>query len=226
MSDPVQNEITPAAARPSRDLDPVIGRRLDALERENRRLKRLGMFTLVAVGVFLGLAAALIAVSARRGAPGTVADALDARRFVLRGSNGEIRGVLGVAEDGAARFILQDANGQERIRLTVLPDGSPGMAFSDSANHSRAVLGLLPDESVSLVLADRKGNTRTVLTLGGDESSTLVFADRFGTTRTGLGIDARGTAMLTLPGAEERAEPDTETVPDTAPGPRSNGKQR
>ena len=48
--------------------------RLDAVERDNARLRRLSIALIVLVAVLAGLAVAIMVVSARYGLPGTTAD--------------------------------------------------------------------------------------------------------------------------------------------------------
>lgn len=185
----------PPAAPP---LEVALLRRLDEVERDNRRLRRLGMYMLVTLGALLGLAAAIVVVAARHGMPGFVPELTETRRFVVRDDEGRVRATLGTNREGAAQLLLQDGNGRERLRISVLADGGAGVAFVDSTGQSRMVLGLLPDQSASVVLADGGGKTRTVLGLSPNGASTILFADKGGTTRAGLGVDARGTGTFTL----------------------------
>jgi hypothetical protein len=179
-----------------REMEAVLGRRVDELERENRRLRRAGVVQMGLVGVML-LITAVMLISMRM-AEGRLAEVVEAERFVVRDGEGHVRAVIGVNQDGASRIVLQDRDGRERLRLSLLPDGSPGMTFADREGRSRAVLGLLPDETSTLVFADRWGMTRAVLGLSPDESSTLVFADRNGEARVGVGIESDGSAGVTL----------------------------
>jgi hypothetical protein len=208
MSD-LRTEPTPQAI--VRELEAVLGRRVDALERENQRLKRYGTIATGVVGAMLLLNATMLI--AMRAQEGQVADVVESRRFVLRDGDGHVRGVLGVNNDGASRLVLQDRDGRERLRLALLADGSPGMSFADREGRSRAVLGLLADETSTLVFADRSGKTRAVLGLSPDEASTLVFADRNGETRVGLGVEADGSAGLTVFEKEPQAGPHAATQP-------------
>jgi hypothetical protein len=171
--------------------------RIQELERENRRLRRLWMGTLVSVALLLGLATALVIVAARHGLPGTVADVIEAREFLLRDAAGTVRGSWSAAADGSMRLVFQAPGSKAGLALSVLGGGASGITVRDSAGRSRAVLGLLPDQTVSLLFADENGTTRTVLSLvrGG---SSLVFADRSGSAKAALGLDARGTGTFTL----------------------------
>ena len=205
--------------------------RLEELEREYRRLRRLSTFLLIGVGILLGLGAAFVAVSIRQGVPGTVADVVAAHSFVLRGDDGAIRGVWGTQEDGSLRLVFQDGAGRARTKLDLLADGASGLSFSDSAGHPRAVFAFLPDQSASLVLADAGGKTRTVLGISPDGEASILFADRNGSTKSGLGVDGRGTGTFTLVDRTGRdlAQPEVEPVveePDSAPQAADPGRRR
>ncbi|MGH7525159.1 MAG: hypothetical protein ACREMX_00485, partial [Gemmatimonadales bacterium] len=141
----------------------ALANRLDHVEREYRRLRRFTIFLLVGGGVLLGLAVAMVAVSARYGMPGTVAEVVAARQFMLRGEDGAIRGLWGTEDDGTLRLVLQDPTERPRVKLNLLNDGASGLTFSDSVGRPRVVFAFLPDQSSSLVFADEGGKTRMVL---------------------------------------------------------------
>ena len=207
---------------PDGSLEAAVLRRLEDFERENQRLRRLGIYVLGVVGALLGLAAAFVVVAARHGMPGFVPLVTESRRFVVRDVEGRVRATLGTNPEGSSQFMLQDEAGHERLRMSVLPDGGAGVAFVDSTGRSRMVLGLLPDQSASVVLADGGGKTRTVLNLSPNGASTILFADKGCTTRAGLGVDARGIGTFTLvdrAGGDLTAPPETSAEPDAATSP-------
>jgi hypothetical protein len=198
--------------RQMRELERGFTIRTGELERENRRLRRIWMGTLIAVALLLGLATALVIVAARQGIPGTVANVVEARQFLLRDKTGAIRGSWSAADDGSMRFLMQTPGTKAGLSFSVLGGGASGITVRDTAGRSRAVLGLLPDQTVSLLFADENGTTRAVLSLVRGGSSTLVFADRGGSAKVGMGVDARGQSTLTLP---EQAESQTDVeVPE------------
>jgi hypothetical protein len=202
--------------RQMRELERGFTIRTGELERENRRLRRIWMGTLIAVALLLGLATALVIVAARQGLPGTVANVVEAKQFLLRDGSGAIRGSWSAADDGSMRFLMQTPGSKAGLSFSVLGGGASGITVRDSAGRSRAVLGLLPDQTVSLLFADENGTTRTVLSLVRGGSSTLVFADRSGSAKVGMGVDARGQSTLTLP---EPPESPVET-----PSPEESGR--
>jgi hypothetical protein len=185
-----------------------IARRLDELERDNRRLRRYTTMMFVVTAMVLGLGAALIWYSVRSGIPGSPTT-VSARQFLLRDAQGNVRGAWGLDDEGSVRFALSDAGERQRVRLSLLQDGSAGLSFSDTADRKLAVLGLLPDYTTNLALTDPAGIPRAVLGVASDGSSNLVFADREGATRAGLGVDSRGLGTFSVAdqsGAGEREE--------------------
>ena len=216
--------VTDPLRRQMHELERGLSIRVEELARENRRLRRLWMGTVVAGGLLLGLATALVIVSARHGFPGAVPDVIEARQFLLRDPNGAIRGSWATGDRGSMRLQLQAPGSKAGLSLAVLEGGASGITVRDSAGRSRAVLGLLPDQTVSLLFADENGTTRTVLSLVRGGSSTLVFADRSGDAKVGMGVDARGQSTITLPEPpESRVEvpPPEDSVSVESPSPGS-----
>lgn len=185
-----------------RELEAVLGRRIELVESENQRLRRMNRLALIGVAAAFGVSAAVLVVSGT-GRSTLTAETVEAQRFVLRGPAGETRGEWRAGEGGASELALQDGEGRTRIRLGMLPDGAAGVSLADAGGHSRVALGLLPDQTASLVFADRTGRTRSVLGYSAEDAVNLVFADRRGVTRAGLGIDAAGQPSFTL--LEEQA---------------------
>lgn len=188
----------PDLAKLAQELERGVMLRIQALEQENRQLRRYTTLGLVVAGILAGLAAVLLVVSARNGFSGSAADVVQARRFVLRDANGVVRGIWGIEKTGELQFVLRDAKSRPRVRVMLLDGGASGLTLSDSAQHTRAVLALLPDETTTLTFADGSGQTRTVLGANADGASTIVFADREGNTRAGMGVDKAGTGTFTL----------------------------
>jgi hypothetical protein len=189
--------------------------RIEALERDNRRLQRYGMLMIVGMAVLLALGVVLVYTSR------SVTPEVSAQSFVLRDAGGAVRGIWGVAqEDSSLRFVLQDQGGRPRVRLSLLSDGSAGISLIDSAGQPRAVFALESREGGSVVLADAAGRTRTVLAVTPDGAANVVFADQNGGTRAALGVSAIGLPSFTLADPNRRAPPAVEedtTPPDTAP---------
>jgi hypothetical protein len=203
--------------RQMHELESGLTLRIEELARENRRLRRLWMGTVVSGALLLGLATALVIVTAQHGLPGTIANVIEAKQFVLRDGQGNIRGSWSTSENGSMRLSLQAPKSKAGLSLAALADGASGITVRDSAGRSRAVVGLLPDQTVSLLFADENGTTRTVLSLVRGGSSTLVFADRSGDAKVGMGVDAKGQSTLTLPEPpESRMESSTPEEPSSS----------
>lgn len=196
-----------------RDVEAVLGRRMEMVERENQRLRRLNQYSLAGCALAMGLSAAVLVV-AGAGRSTVQAETVEAERFVLRAPSGDARGEWRMGEGASSELVLRGGDGKTQVKLGILPDGSSGLSLADAGGSSRAALGLLPDQTTSLVFADRGGRTRAVLGYSPDGAMTLVFADRAGTTRAGLGVDAAGRANLTL--VEDQAVPEPE--PEVAAG--------
>lgn len=174
----------------------VILRRLDDLEGENRRLRRLGAALLAACAVVLVVGTAMTVVATHGLAGGRAA--VRAQRFVLEDASGHVRGTWGVTEEGTVQLALTDSRSEPRARMSVLEDGSPGLGLVDADGHPRAALGLLADGTISLVFADPEGHSRAVLGLTAAGASSLALADGRGVTRAGLGVATGGKPTLTM----------------------------
>ncbi len=206
----------------------VLIERMEEIERENRRLRRFGVTTLLGMAVMLGVTVAVFIYSGSLGAG--VPQNITARQFTIRDGKGTSRGTWGIADDGTIRLMLSDAGGRPRVRLSVLPEGGSGLSFADSADHKLVVLGALPDQSTSFVMSDNQGVPRAVLGMSPNGSANLVFADHDGVTKAGLGVDGRGQGSFTLadrgfpvaePDADTTDEPaDSQPRPAAAPGKR------
>jgi hypothetical protein len=215
--DPFKPDVTADPfRRQMHELERGLTIRIEEQARENRRLRRLWMGTVVSGALLLGLATALLVVSARHGLPGTVADVIEARQFLLRDASGAIRGSWATGAKGSMRLQLQAPGSKAGLSLAVLEGGASGITVRDSAGRSRAVLGLLPDQTVSLLFADENGTTRTVLSLVRGGASTLVFADRSGNAKVGVGVDSKGQSTLTLPETPENRAGGTEAFDSSA----------
>ena len=109
----------------------TLARRLDKVERENRRLMRIGAVALAVIVavVLMGQATWKLAPP---GKPGKV---VGAEQFIVHDARGGVRAVLGTLPDGTVRLVLYDRSnpGETRVVLGAGPEGSPTLAFSDKA---------------------------------------------------------------------------------------------
>jgi hypothetical protein len=107
----------------------ALARRLEQLEAENRRWRRLAVLALLGVVV-----SAVATVSAS-----DVARVVEAERFVLLSPDGELRAELGVQADGEAALRL--TTGKSEVLLGVTPPGLPRLLFKDETGTLRMALG-------------------------------------------------------------------------------------
>lgn len=198
--------------------------RLEAMEREVRRVRRMGGFLLFALAILLGIAGSIIAMAERGRLLDRSHSLVEAKRYLLRDESGRIRGLWEATDSGAAQIILSDAAGRERLRLRVLQDGSAGLAMVDSMQRSRAVLATLPDETTALALADGAGRTRAVLGLKLGGTPSLALADPDGTVRTGLGLE--GGPGVTRPRGEPEGREGQQTPADSGDTISTTGRRR
>ena len=190
----------------SRRFEEAMHLRMNHIEKENQRLRRLIMVLGVALAGVTGLASMGL-IQARSSQTQRVVQATE---FRLTGEDGVPRGMWRLLEDGTSSLTLNDQNGLGRVRFAVLPDGAPGVSFTDAKGKSRVVISLLPDMTGTLVFADESGTTRTVLGLAADGSSTLMFADAAGTARASIGVAADGVPDFSIiDNVRAQAEPDT-----------------
>ena len=199
--------------------DANLAQRLERVEHENAQLRKHSKLLMIGGAAVLGL---LVLMLITRLVSGGAVGSVEARQFVLRDTDGMVRGIWEIADNGATRLVLRDRDARERVRLTLLPDGSPGLTLADRDGRPRTVLGLLPDQTATLVFADQAGKTRAVLGVPADGSSTMAFADRQGETRVNVGVDASGKPSVTMfenaaPAVEEPLAPIEDVKPVAPP---------
>lgn len=133
---------------PSNDAAPLatLQRRVDALERENRRWKRVALFVAAVLG-----AAAVVGMSA----PPTKTLDLEILRIV--DGKGKARAVLGVGDEGPS-LALFDEKGRLRANLGVAKEG-PSLDLLDTAESPRAQLMVDEKQDPHLDFTDAKGTS-------------------------------------------------------------------
>lgn len=170
----------------------TLARRLDRVERENRRLKRAGVVALAVIAAVVLMGQAI----------GNVAKVVEAEKFVLRDADGKGRARLESLPSGLVRLALldKDENIQSVLGVGV---GRPSLVLAGRNNKtilttsflsvsgkggkSRLTLAVLPSGEQSLVLTDNTGRTRAELAIEVDGSPTFGLFDRTGTARAILG---------------------------------------
>ena len=190
--------------------------RLDRLERESRRWRRVALGSWLAIATLL-----LLGQSPPRAArPPSPARTVEAERFVLRDARGRAGATLGWEAGDTPRLTLHDPSGQPRAMLTVGAGGAPGLTLVDTDGVTvRAALVVGPDGAPGFALFDAAGKPRLAAALfhgstpgrstGGRESAPAIVAyDGAGVVRATFGIrgsdaglelaDGRGTARAVL----------------------------
>jgi hypothetical protein len=146
--------------------------RLQCLERKQAELqranRRLGSIT----GALLLVAGALVLMGQTEAKQ---PQSLEAAQFVLRGSDGKVRGAMGITPDGAVGLNLNDVKGDTRITLDLASDGSPGLDFYDSQGKLRATFALGTTGTPGLGLYDDTGKLRTSLDVPAVNTPGLAF---------------------------------------------------
>jgi hypothetical protein len=168
--------------------------RLAKLERQNRRLKHLGLlFLLIAGASFLLAQASCQRPGAAPGAaaPAATYDTLVVHRLELRDKAGKLRGVW-EATDERSSLWLYDTAEEPRALLAVGADG-PYLALYDAAGKLRAALAE-PAEGPGLALYDTSEKPRATLNVSADGPG-LTLYDSAGKPRAGLAVAAKGTGL-------------------------------
>ena len=230
--------------------DPITAR-LDRLERDSRRWRR------VALGSWLAIAALLLLGQAPpRAKP---ARTVEAERFVLRDARGGIGATLGWEADDTPRLTLNDSRGQPRAALAVGAGGTPGLTLLDTDGTTiRAALVVGSDGAPGLALFDPAGKPRLAAALfhgrGAGRGTTargepapavvgydgtgvvrvtfgvkgsdaaLELADSRGTARTVVRVPAEGTPDLLLRDADGRGRAGLSVLSDGTPALNLNGQ--
>ena len=147
-----------------------IARRLERLRLENYRLRTVG------VSLLLGVVAVILMGQATSK---SIANLLEARRFVLRDSRGIERASLGIEADGRVAFFILDHAGRKRVALGVTgDDGAPAVVLSDQKGNIRASLWLESDGTPALGLGDGTISNRAVNLQVAPDGPSLSLATR------------------------------------------------
>jgi hypothetical protein len=179
--------------------------RLDRLERENRRWRRL------ALGSWLALAAVgLLGQSAAPPArPAGATRVIEGERFVLTDAGGRIGATLGWEASNTPRLALHDPAGRPRAILSVGAGGAPGLTLLDPDGQTpRAALVVGPDGAPGLALFDPAGKPRLVTALFHPKGAAARTGGRRDPTPAMVAYDADCAVRVTvgLRGAEAGLE--------------------
>ena len=143
---------------------------LKRLERKQAELQRTNRRLGSAIGAIILITGALVLMGQT-----SQPQSLEATEFVLRGSDGKVRGAMGITPDGAVGLNLTDAKGQTRITLDVNADGSPGLDFYDPQGKLRGTFALGATGTPGLGLYDASGKLRSSLDVPAANTPGLAF---------------------------------------------------
>ena len=175
---------------------PELEARLAKLERQNRRLKRLGLLFLLIAGsgfLFAQGPRKVLSAAPTQAVQAATYDTLVVHGLELRDKAGKLRGIW-TADVLGPNLELYDDAGKPRAGLGVLAD-SPLLTLSDTAGKTRAMLSVAAD-GPALTLYDSARKTRAVLDVGA-KGPRLWLYDAAEEIRAGLIVDAEGP-MLAL----------------------------
>ena len=123
------------------DLQPIV-ERLEAMESQNRFLKRL-----VIAACFASIVLVAFATLSSRGG------VVEAKEFVVRDDHGNRRAVWTTTSQGISVLHLLDGGGAARATLSVTPEGTPTLALTDHEEKSLAAMAVT-NEGPALGLYD------------------------------------------------------------------------
>jgi hypothetical protein len=153
-------------------------KRVDALERQHRKSKQVGVVILIAVAcaVFMAQAAPKRTV--------------EAKEFILRDEADKIRARLWASADGPS-LSLYDPDGTERATLADGPVG-PLLAFKGTDGKNRLKMGVQHGDDSGIDLFDKNGKMRAELWVQQSGSSGLAL----------VSAQSQGMVQLSLEKAE------------------------
>jgi hypothetical protein len=122
--------------------------RLEHLEKENRRIKRIG------AAILFGAVASLVMGQSK---PDNIAKVIDAERFVVRDASGAVRAVLGVNPDGNMGLEVRDKNGKAGVALGMGANGNPALRLDGKEGKTGIALGVRSDNSSAMEFYNNEG---------------------------------------------------------------------
>jgi hypothetical protein len=165
-----------------------LSRRLEALERSNRRLRRVA-----ALGLGALVAGALVATHPAVAKEPTV---LDCQKLRLLDSQDRVRGMLSCAKDDTPLLALYDANGKARCVVTLDETGYASLGITDENGSPRISIANTDDGPAMILRESKGGSCISFATTKADSAVTV--KDSGGRARVNLGVEADGKPVLRL----------------------------
>jgi hypothetical protein len=204
-----------------------LNRRLQRLERENLRLKRTGIMTLVAAASLLvvgfagpedrtveaerfvlrgadGTEAATLAID-KTGSPyllmrkqrASAMLTLSGPGLQLRGDDGRTSAFLGMQTDGSSMLSLSGKELVDGARVRVSDDGSVGF-YALNGGQERAALEASTDGSANVSVRGKGGDIRGMIGIGANEAPGFVLFDEYLRQRAGMVVEPGGGPVLEM----------------------------
>jgi hypothetical protein len=151
--------------------------RITWLEQQQNELRIANRRLRLMMGTLILLTGAIVVMGQTASVPSR---SVEAEQFVLRDSDGKVRGAMGIGSDGAVGINLNDVKGQSRITVDLAADGTPGLDFYDQNGKMRATLALASAGTPGLGLYDPSGKLRASLDVPAHETPGLAFYHRDG----------------------------------------------
>ena len=173
--------------------------RIEELERQNRRIKRAGLLTVVGVLaatlLYVGLQATSRAIAQGR----TESKVIEATEFRLVDRSGKLRAALGMA-NGEPGLVLYDKDGKARASLELGKNGEPALTLYDKDGKARADLHL-DERGAFLNLVEENGKSLATLGVGkspeyGEVLPLLALTDHSGTMRALVQVEKERPSLL------------------------------
>jgi len=96
----------------------------------------------------------------------------------------------------ARGFVVRDRDGNIRINIGVADDGTPVIALNGKDGRPHALIGASPEDGlVSIALTDQRHQARLLLQLGQDGSPSIKMIDENQTQRVTLTTDTTGPRL-------------------------------
>jgi hypothetical protein len=165
----------------------LLKRRIDCLERGNRRSRRFGLFAFLGIGLLFVMG---------QTSTGVVPEVIEARRFVVKDGRGKNLAALGTDSDGAPLLVLTNLDGGLGATFGVTAARRPTLTLYDRAGNSRAIMSVDSEGSPSFSLNDRAGTPRVGLAVATQGSGGLVLYGDKNTARASLGLGTSWSPYL------------------------------
>jgi hypothetical protein len=171
------------------DVMVALARRLEAVERSNRFLRRVSV---------LGLGAALLVgtLSVTRPAGAKDPVTIDCQKLRVLDSKDRVRGVLAVANDDTPFLGLFDENGKARCVVTLDEKGYGSFGFTDEQGTPHITLATTDSGPAIVVRSTKKGSCISLASTTAD--TVISVKDQNDRARVHLGVDSNGKADLRL----------------------------